>query len=272
MQKIYDKVIEILKEKTEKEVVKLDFTEGKTKLTESKLSGIPFIPINGSWPIDKDGNKLNFMLQINFEEMPKLKDYPKSGLLQIFISEEGGYGVDFDNPQNQDQWRIVYYENISSPMDVEKIKELAPVLNEEFLLPFDKNKEYKIEFRKEKQIPYADTLEFNKIFTEYIKKELPKKYQVDSFFDLPEDIIDKFYSSNKTSSQISGYPAFTQCDIRENFSNYEDYILLVQLDSDFEIEKEIMRWGDMGIANFFIKLDDLKNKDFSKVVYNWDCY
>ncbi|MDE5859478.1 MAG: DUF1963 domain-containing protein, partial [Oscillospiraceae bacterium] len=30
-------------------------------------------------------------------------------------------------------------------------------------------------------------------------------------------------------------------------------------------------WGDMGVANFFISENDLKNLDFSKVAYNWDC-
>ncbi|MDN5490601.1 MAG: DUF1963 domain-containing protein, partial [Acinetobacter sp.] len=34
---------------------------------------------------------------------------------------------------------------------------------------------------------------------------------------------------------------------------------------------EIM-WGDSGVGNFFIHPDDLEKRDFSKVVYNWDCY
>ncbi|MCB5607999.1 DUF1963 domain-containing protein [[Ruminococcus] gnavus] len=31
-------------------------------------------------------------------------------------------------------------------------------------------------------------------------------------------------------------------------------------------------WGDSGICNFFITKKDLENKNFSKVLYNWDCY
>jgi uncharacterized protein YwqG len=30
-------------------------------------------------------------------------------------------------------------------------------------------------------------------------------------------------------------------------------------------------FGDVGVANFFITEEDLKKKDFSKVIYNWDC-
>ena len=44
-------------------------------------------------------------------------------------------------------------------------------------------------------------------------------------------------------------------------------ILLFQLDSQDHI-----LWGDSGVGNFFISKEDLKNKDFSHVRYNWDCY
>jgi len=30
-------------------------------------------------------------------------------------------------------------------------------------------------------------------------------------------------------------------------------------------------WGDCGVGNFFINIEDLKNLDFSDVLYNWDC-
>ena len=42
--------------------------------------------------------------------------------------------------------------------------------------------------------------------------------------------------------------------------------LLLQIDS----EDDIM-WGDSGIANFFISEEDLKNKNFEDMLYNWDC-
>ena len=42
------------------------------------------------------------------------------------------------------------------------------------------------------------------------------------------------------------------------------------MDSDHSSDVDIM-WGDVGVANFFIRLEDLKNRDFSNVLYNWDC-
>jgi len=44
--------------------------------------------------------------------------------------------------------------------------------------------------------------------------------------------------------------------------------LLLQLDSDDSID---LMWGDSGVGNFFIKDEDLKNLNFSNVLYNWDC-
>jgi uncharacterized protein YwqG len=57
-------------------------------------------------------------------------------------------------------------------------------------------------------------------------------------------------------------------DPRQYNANIQDYILLFQLDSE-DAENEIM-WGDSGVGNFFIHPEDLKKRDFSKVLYNWD--
>ena len=70
--------------------------------------------------------------------------------------------------------------------------------------------------------------------------------------------------------RLGGYPFFTQTDPRQYNEKIQDYILLFQLDTD-DAENDIM-WGDSGVGNFFIHPEDLKKRDFSKVVYNWDCY
>ena len=61
-------------------------------------------------------------------------------------------------------------------------------------------------------------------------------------------------------------PDYTQNDIRDE--EYE--ILLLQIDSEGTEKNEIM-WGDCGIANFFIREKDLKEFNFNKAIYNWDC-
>ena len=59
-------------------------------------------------------------------------------------------------------------------------------------------------------------------------------------------------------------------DPREWEEKYQQHdILLLQIDTDDSLN---IMWGDSGVANFFIKKDDLLNLDFSNVIYNWDCY
>jgi len=81
--------------------------------------------------------------------------------------------------------------------------------------------------------------------------------------ELREELYDNFQS---TGHKIGGYAYFTQEDPRLYKDQFKDYILLLQIDSIDEI-----MWGDCGVANFFIHPDDLARKDFSKVMYNWDC-
>ena len=75
--------------------------------------------------------------------------------------------------------------------------------------------------------------------------------------------------------KLFGYPAFCQEDPREvlesKLAEYYDTLLL-QIDSDFGGGDNIVIWGDSGVANFFINSNDLKNLDFSRVLYNWDCF
>ena len=82
--------------------------------------------------------------------------------------------------------------------------------------------------------------------------------------------IDEIYEAIKNETwghKLLGYPAFTQSDPREYHKKYGKYdTLLLQIDTDDGI-----MWGDSGVANFFINKDDLKNMNFSSVLYNWDC-
>ncbi len=70
---------------------------------------------------------------------------------------------------------------------------------------------------------------------------------------------------NPPYHQIFGRPFFTQDDPRSDDSEFDT--LLLQIDS----EGEYVLWGDMGVGNFFIRRQDLIDKNFSDVLYNWDC-
>nr|MCR5080229.1 DUF1963 domain-containing protein [Treponema sp.] len=82
-------------------------------------------------------------------------------------------------------------------------------------------------------------------------------------------VYETFFDEYQAGHRISGYPYFTQYDPRSADDGYD--VLLLQIDTDDDGGNQIM-WGDSGIANFFIKREDLKKRDFSNVLYNWDCY
>lgn len=80
-----------------------------------------------------------------------------------------------------------------------------------------------------------------------------------------EDVFHGKFSGN--GHKMGGYAFFTQHDSRSGNAGLDGYELLLQIDSDDNI-----MWGDMGVANFFIHPTDLAKKDFSKVLFTWDCY
>ena len=154
------KIIERLKNQTLKQSVEMLYTKKEAGLTESKLSGVPFIPIGGEYPVEAGtGKKLYLLVQINFAEMPHISDYPKEGILQIFIGADDYYGCDLDDGQNQEKWKIIYHKDLSQPMTKEEIVAMMPDMDEDAdALPFENpGEEYRIGFKKvEVPISYSD--------------------------------------------------------------------------------------------------------------------
>lgn len=68
--------------------------------------------------------------------------------------------------------------------------------------------------------------------------------------------------------KMGGYAYFTQSDPRFDAPEEETWLLLLQIDSDDDMG---IMWGDVGVGGFFIRENDLKKCDFSRVLYNWDC-
>jgi hypothetical protein len=61
---------------------------GPTTPWQSKLRGVPYYPKDMAWPLDIEGKPLVMLVQINFEEMPTLPNYPEKGILQLYVSAD----------------------------------------------------------------------------------------------------------------------------------------------------------------------------------------
>lgn len=96
---------------------------------------------------------------------------------------------------------------------------------------------------------------------------------VESLWDLDDKTSDAIHDNTFPDAVIGGYPIFTQEDPRSADSLGDCDTLLFELDSVENREKGIdIMWGDSGTGTFMIPLENLRKLDFSRVVYNYDCY
>lgn len=223
---------------------------------QSKFGGLPYMPKDFEYPKSTDGEYLYLLAQINFAEVPHLEDFPEKGILQFYIAaDEDAYGLDFDNPKTQDKFRVIYFPDVSLNENIVTDFSFLPAISERWLMPFEGCCQVTCAKKLAPISPNDYQFDLFPLFE--------KEYQ-----EIAEEYYDKF---SIEKHKIGGYPDFVQGDPREFYNQEEEpYILLFQIDSDDSKTINIC-WGDVGIANFFIKKSDLKKLNFSDIVYNWDC-
>ena len=245
-------------EKSVKPFVKITTKKGKTHAWESKFGGTPYLPIGYAYPKDIQGNAMRLLAQINFEELPNIDRFPLRGILQFYISASDDlYGINFDKPTSQENFKVIYIPEVVK--DNSKIITDFSFVNysSEDYFPITSTSEGRLYFSIEHAPVASSDFQFDRIFNEAAY----------NMFDEKEyDWYEKEYSS--AGHKMGGYAYFTQNDPRDN-NTYNDYeTLLLQIDTDDELG---LMWGDCGVANFFIRTEDLERLDFTKVLYNWDC-
>lgn len=277
-EKTAEQMYRSLKKATQTPVVYFTPEEKKAGLFDSKIGGAYYVPAGEMPPADElTGTPLFLLAQINFGQMKAPSPFPEQGLLQIFITgDDDLYGLDFNDQMSQKRWKIRYYEEIPETAGREASVQgtsdfessaseqvFVPVITEQTMLPF--SREYRLKARKGKQVMTAADYRFDACFRNACEPYL--RVNQSSVFDLDNDLYNRLMDKLQTfPAQIGGYPVFTQSDPRETMEADIPNILLFQLDT-----VEDIMWGDSGVGNFFIREEDLKNRDFTRVLYNWDC-
>ncbi|MBR0477344.1 MAG: DUF1963 domain-containing protein [Treponema sp.] len=248
-------------------------------LTSSKIGGIPYWPSAKEYPRDEEGKKMHLLCQLNLSEC---KDscglLPQSGILQFFISPAGGdvYGMNWDRPTEQKNWRIVFHEQTEESLSEDQIKEIAAPESEYPESPILKS--IALEFSPSTSYIKSDDYKMDQLVKDAAKKITGKDFE-GSIYDLlgPDEIntpASQVYDMlEETENYMLGYPSFVQYDVRSYMPKEEAAYfdtLLLHLDS-LSADGKIMCWGDMGCANFLMNSEALKRCDFSKVFYTWDC-
>jgi uncharacterized protein YwqG len=288
--KIVDKFIK----STSVPYIKITAERGKTTPTQSKFGGTPYMPEGFAYPHDNITKKpLRLVAQINFSEVPAIEYFPKKGILQFFIRDDYEYdnenctvsflGKEHDELTKQDGWRIIYHENIirQNNKDIPQFPKVSPEHSN-----FPIYDELKLSFKKKKSCMPTNVSCFNdeflKIYKKYINTNANRVFNSESkegdiCLDLETDEF--FYLIDALSCdehRIGGYPDFAQADPRDEYpesnGKYTGYsILLLQITTQCEDNNCDIMWCDGGIANLFIKPEDLKAYNFSNVLYTWDC-
>lgn len=269
-------VVEELKKRTAMQAYSLVIApEKKPDIFSSKFGGVPYWDTNRDYPVDGEGKKLMLLAQINLDQAEVEEPLPTRGMLQFFIGRDDVFGMDFDKQDEQNTFRVVYHETINYNISREEILALQLSVsteeNEEYTPVF---KEAVVDIIKKTVYMGTETYQFDKLFGDIVKEKLGKDIgQQTAYSVMDEDAYDKLIDEISNSGHwLLGYPYFTQSDPREYEEKYRVYdTLLFQMDSDYINNEDYVLWGDCGVGNFFINGEDLKKRDFSKVLYNWDC-
>lgn len=258
-------VVEKLKENSVGFLEIKPYEKEELKVKDSKFGGMPFLPKNTEIPKTKDGNQMFMITQINVSQLPKDTLPFDTGYIQFFIDgEDDCYGAEIDDPFINAGFKVVFQEETKEYYDEDEIESIYTAQSEEGIF----SEPYALRFNKKTMgISTSDT-NFN---NEFVKtwNEMYQENEIEHYFDLDDDVSEKLFElSSGQGHKLFGYPFFTQEDPRSQ-KEAKEYKLLLQIDTDDEID---VCFGDCGVINFFIKDEDLKNKDFSKVYYTFDCY
>ena len=166
------------------------------------------------------------------------------------------YGLDIDNLNSQKNFKVLFSgdESVFETYDSESNDGYFPVMGS-----------FRPTFKFENDGMTFDDYRFDETF-EKISKGHSGMISGEDYSD-----DDFMFELSREEHKMGGYPCFIQCDPREGEEDLQRYdTLLFQLASDY-LENEKVMFGDGGVCNFFIPSENLKNKDFSDILYTWDC-
>lgn len=214
-------------------------------------------PSLGDAPLDENGKPMRQLAAIYCEEFVDSGILPRRGLLRFYIADDEVFGADFEHPNVQKNFRVLYDPVYSH---------LTPGVEPEDSATFPVRGCYGIRCGgpRKQAMPMNDHRfrgKFDALLAEMGMEE-PSDDDMDAFCQIncPE------------GHRIGGYPWFTQSDPREmpGFEKYDT--LLFQLDCMEFGGEQMVTIGDEGVMNFFIPKEKLEKQDFSDVLYYWDCH
>jgi uncharacterized protein YwqG len=230
-------------------------------LRASKVGGAAWWPADAALPRDAQERPLVLLAQVNLGELPESGlDLPAQGLLQFLVSNDGNYGIDYERDESPAGLaaarghRVAYWPALDGPAQ-------SVAAGTKQALPLDATPPLRMHFSVGTETLGLTDGRFAALFPGGLTRAIERHVEatgVDA-----DALMDALWERDTAAGhKLGGYPNFTQDDPRTR----TDLELLFQLDSD-----DGVMWGDAGVGNFFISDADLARRDFSRVLYCWDC-
>ncbi|MBE6676590.1 MAG: DUF1963 domain-containing protein [Ruminococcaceae bacterium] len=229
----------------------------------SRLGGAP---VDKDAPLDSTGAPMKLLAAIWCSEVRGVPDFPARGVLRFYVADNDVYGADFDHPNVQSDFRVLYDEDESAfdsrLADDPALSEYFPIRH---VLPV-------------RLTPAMGSIRASDDGFEQCVNAALRKVGIDQDFgELSDEESDYLYEQNTYAGhRIGGYPCFEQFDPRYKPELQKYDTLLLQIVSHTAPdghghEQELIMFGDEGGCQFFIPAEKLRARDFSDVMYTWDC-
>ena len=304
-------IVDQIQAESKRPVCRLRLSLEPFAIADSHLGGVPYVPHDGQIPVDQNGSQLWLCAKINFAQMPRMEDFPDTGLLQIFLEDWhfGDFGLE-GLGTTQDYWKVIFYPEIDEtvtmeeceakmaiPWDEAKRSNMPRPANKFDLQDIEQRHDYlwrcpevplKVSFQSVEQegVNHED-FRFDQLFAAALSVRLPgadpedfMPYALDD--DTPEEreALQKIHRQIKNGGcKMGGYPNYLQDDPRL-YDEGEGWVdcdtLLLQLyDDTYDYPQEDIGGMDLnlngGPINFIIRAEGLNNRDFSRVLAQWAC-
>ncbi|MES2519269.1 MAG: YwqG family protein [Bacteroidota bacterium] len=259
----------------------IECEEDKIKIGQSKFGGQPDLPENIAWVKDFEQNSLAFIAQINLHEVARLDTedlLPKTGILYFFYdATQSACGLEIADRENN-MFKVIYYDG---DLDLLQRKDFPDDLPEESEDEYSPNTARftpaKIKINQEISYPsngetiYEDlTSEEYDIFAENFFEDdsIHKLLGYSNNLQNPMEIECELITNGIVLDDPDAYETPEAIALKENVG---DWRLLLQVDSTEEGEGS-MDFAGGGTIYYWIKKQDLLNKDFDKVWFSLQSY
>ena len=264
--------------------ISTEFNNNSEIIDKSKIGGKPYLPKDFIWPYYQ-GLPLSFLAQISLEEVSLLdkdKLLPSTGMLYFFYeleTQEWGY-----SPQNKGCAKVFYFEDSSNF----ELIDFPKNMEDDYKIP-----EFKINFKSNISLPSYEDF-FNLVEDKEELKDITENEFYDIYHSAYDELSKKYLVPIEKYIKLLAYPDVIQNSMEEECAAVargfnmggigypkkykeeikkasKDWILLFQMDTVESDNYELM-FGDCGHIYFWIKKEDLANKNFENIWLILQCY